>query len=611
MIDVVFRRLRDSAHPVDVVFGEPAVPVVDAAGALDIALPSFTPSFEGLLDYDLAVSGSDVIGTAASWQPAASVIAPTLHARHATGQRTSIARRAPWGRGRRVVGDLRSAWQQLDSIITHLRPGWQSGELLRFAAGSGWQHGTPTPLAARSPWQAGIPTRTGAAGGWSVADILPARPRGLPWGTALPTPVRVQASAQSGASVWQRPMRIRWTGTEPLPTGRSVIILPPVEPPWRCYTPPLGGAVHLLFDERRAPGFDILFSCGVSPGLAATVIVPIREVYLTINAATLTRLDTGAVIPTLSMSMSLDTDSWTWSFSASVPGRALPDLTSANGDPVLVQATVNGAPYNFIIDSRTRKRTFASSYIQVQGVGLAAELEDPYAPTMTFGNAGARTGRQLLDDILTFNGVPIDWSIDRAEFEDWIVPSGVFSHVGTYMSALNEVAGAIGAYVQPHDTARKLHVLLRYPTPVWEWAGVTPDLELPAAVVSDEGIEWRHKAPYNRVFVYGQEGGVNCQYTRAGTAGDRVAPDVMHPLITAPAAGRQRGRAIISDTGAIATVTLRLPVLAETGVIKPGKFVRYVDEGVARVGLTRSVAVDVSMPTIYQTIRVETHVEPV
>ena len=140
---------------------------------------------------------------------------------------------------------------------------------------------------------------------------------------------------------------------------------------------------------------------------------------------------------------------------------------------------------------------------------------------------------------------------------------------------------------------------------------MTPDLELPAAVVSDEGIEWKHKAPYNRVFVYGQEGGVNCQYTRAGTAGDRVAPDVMHPLITAPAAGRQRGRAIISDTGAIATVTLRLPVLAETGVIKPGKFVRYVDEGVARVGLTRSVAVDVSMPTIYQTIRVETHVEPV
>ena len=611
MIDLVFRKLRSGTHPVDLVFGEPAGPVVDAAGTLDIALPSFAPSFDGLLDYDLAVSGSDVIGTASSWQPAVPVIAPTLHARYATGQQTRIARRAPWGRGQRVVGDLRSAWQQLDSMLSRLRPGWQAGEPLRFAAGSGWQPSTPLPLATHSPWQAGIPTRTGAAGGWSIADILPARPRVLPWGAALPTPVRVQASAHSGAPAWQRPLRIRWTGAEPLPAGRSIITVPPVEPPWRCYTPPAGGAVHLLFDTRRPVGLDILFSCGVAPGPGATVIVPIREVYLTINAATLTRLDTGAVIPTLSMSMSLDTDSWTWSFSASVPGRALPDLTSANGDPVLVQATVNGAPYNFIIDSRTRKRTFASSYIQVQGVGLAAELEDPYAPTMTFGNAGARTGRQLLDDILTFNGVPIDWSIDRAEFEDWIVPSGVFSHVGTYMSALNEVAGAIGAYVQPHDTARKLHVLLRYPTPVWEWAGVTPDLELPAAVVSDEGIEWRHKAPYNRVFVYGQEGGVNCQYTRAGTAGDRVAPDVMHPLITAPAAGRQRGRAIISDTGAIATVTLRLPVLAETGVIKPGKFVRYVDEGVARVGLTRSVAVDVSMPTIYQTIRVETHVEPV
>jgi len=110
VIDLVFRRLRSGTHPVDLVFGEPAGPVVDATGALDIALPGFAPSFDGLLDYDLAVSGSDVIGTAASWQPAVPVIAPTLHARHATGQQTRIARRAPWGGGRRVVvGDLEQA----------------------------------------------------------------------------------------------------------------------------------------------------------------------------------------------------------------------------------------------------------------------------------------------------------------------------------------------------------------------------------------------------------------------------------------------------------------------------------------------------------------------
>ena len=101
------------------------------------------------------------------------------------------------------------------------------------------------------------------------------------------------------------------------------------------------------------------------------------------------------------------------------------------------------------------------------------------------------------------------------------------------------------------------------------------------------------------------------QVTRSGTAGDLLAPMVTDPLITHADAARQRGIAELSDTGRIAMVTLRLPVLAETGVIKPGKFVHYKEGGNTHVGMTRSVAVDVNMPTIYQTLTVETHLEPV
>jgi hypothetical protein len=111
------------------------------------------------------------------------------------------------------------------------------------------------------------------------------------------------------------------------------------------------------------------------------------------------------------------------------------------------------------------------------------------------------------------------------------------------------------------------------------------------------------------VFVSGQQGGVSGRYTRAGTAGEALAPAVVDPLITHADAVRQRGRAVISDTGRIANVTLRLPVLSETGIIRPGTMVEYTDGPVERKGLTRSVALDVSMPTIYQTIEVETHVE--
>lgn len=381
----------------------------------------------------------------------------------------------------------------------------------------------------------------------------------------------------------------------------------PVEP---CYTPAL--PAHLVFDTPWSGDGSLIFVCERKADPGQTIVVPIREVYVTINSASLVRLDTGVPIPATRMSMALDVDSWTWTFSASVPGRALAALEpNSNGDPVVLHAVVNGTPFRFVADGLARERQFGSSQLRVTGRGRAAELDAPYSPILNFTNAEARTGRQLLDDILTYNGAGIDWSIGSTAFTDWTVPAGVFNHTGTYISAINAVVGAIGAYVQPHNTDRVLNVLLRYPVPSWAWPDVTPDIELPAAVTTRESIEWSSKPAYNRVFVVGQEQGIIGQYTRAGTAGDLLAPTVVDPLITEAPAARQRGRAILSDTGRVADVTLRLPVLAETGVIRPGKFVRYVDGGEQRIGLSRSVSLDVDMPTIYQTISVETHVEPV
>ena len=79
-------------------------------------------------------------------------------------------------------------------------------------------------------------------------------------------------------------------------------------------------------------------------------------------------------------------------------------------------------------------------------------------------------------------------------------------------------------------------------------------------------------------------------------------------LITAAVAARQRGIPVLANTGSQANVSLKLPVLAETGIILPGKFVRYVDGSTIYQGLTRAVQVDVGSPEIMQTITLETHV---
>lgn len=146
-----------------------------------------------------------------------------------------------------------------------------------------------------------------------------------------------------------------------------------------------------------------------------------------------------------------------------------------------------------------------------------------------------------------------------------------------------------------------------YPVAPWEWNTVTPDFVLPVDAVARELLRWVEKPGYNRVFVSGQDVGVLGQVSRAGTAGDVLAPMVVDALITEAAAARQRGISVLADTGQQIEVTLRLPVLAETGIIEPGAFVEYQDGSVTRLGIVRSTQVEAGMPEVWQTLGVQSH----
>jgi hypothetical protein len=388
------------------------------------------------------------------------------------------------------------------------------------------------------------------------------------------------------------------------PAGITVWPEPPVVPPayWGTalvFQCPVLGYPALVFGAQPC----------YADAPTATVVVPIRRVYIVINSATLTRVDGLVSIPTLQMSMNLDVDSWTWSASASLPGRALEAVQpNVNGDPVEVEAVFNGVPYRFLVESISRDRSFNQSAIRIGMRGKTALLDAPYAPVLNFSNIDDRTMVQLAGDVLTINGVPLGWAVDWTP-DAWTVPAGVFSHQGTYISALTTLAAAAGAYIRPHNTAQAFSVLPRYPSAPWAWGVVTPDYELPSAVTVQEGIEWVNRPLYNRVFVSGVAHGVLGQVTRAGTAGDLVATMITDPLITDVLGARQRGLPVLADTGRVANVSLKLPVLPETGIIVPGKMVRYTDGAATRMGITRSVSVSVGANAVdlRQTIAVETH----
>jgi hypothetical protein len=397
--------------------------------------------------------------------------------------------------------------------------------------------------------------------------------------------------------------------TSPKP-GAGGTTPPEPEP---CYTP----SPHLVFASPWSADTGLVFVCeahgpGPDPD-PETVVVPIRRIYTVINTASLRRVVGNVLIPNTAMSLTIDADSWTWGFTAQVPGAALPDLEPVGGVPVELEATINGVAYRAIVEGISRDRTFGRSDLTITGRGRAAVLDAPYSPVMTFGNAAERTVQQLANDVLTLNGVSLGWDVDAGwKPEDWLVPADVFSHQGTYMSAINAIAADVGAYVQAHRSDKALSVLMRYPAKPWEWSDVTPDFELPGAVVEKEGIVWTDKPNYNRVFVRGMKSGRLGQVTRQGTAGDIEAPMVTAQLGTNAIGLRQRALPVLADVGRQAAVSLRLPVLAETGIIPPGKFVRYVDGGTTRIGLVRSVSAEVQRAekklTIWQTIGVETHV---
>jgi hypothetical protein len=224
---------------------------------------------------------------------------------------------------------------------------------------------------------------------------------------------------------------------------------------------------------------------------------------------------------------------------------------------------------------------------------------------MSFSNATTRTAQQLMGDVLTINGVSLGWGIDWG-LTDWSVPAGAWAFRGSYIGAVNDIATAAGGYVQPHPTDAVLRVLPRYPVAPWDWGGVTPDFEIPDQAAEIEGIEYVDKPGYNRVFVGGVSAGVSGPFTRSGSAGDVIAPQVNHALITDLPAFRQRGLAEISDTGRQEHVTLTMQVLPETGIIMPGQFIRYVGEKTV-MGLVRSTAISFNRPTLRQVIGVETH----
>lgn len=515
-----------------------------------------------------------VAGLHAPWAQGHAV-ANALRAPHQATEAVDVASRARWGQGHAVHAERRAPWVVLRKVDEQRRAPWG-----RYAARPAHQVHAPWVIAHRVDEQSRAP--------WGSYAARPALQPRMPWGVPLLLDLQRHAPWGQYTARPARALQAPWVRVRRADLER-----------WFPWT---------KFSRQLNPGWGVVVPGGNPPtDDNGTVLVPVRKVYVVKNEITLMRVDGGLAITAYAFAMSLDADSWTWQWSATVPASALELVQPGpDGDPIDILATVNGVPFRLAAESANEVDAFANQRVAVRGRGRAAALDGLYAPVLNHGNTSPRTAQQLMGDVLTLNGVPIGWDVDWG-ITDWLVPGNVWTHQGAYMSALLDIAESAGAYLQPHDTEQTLLVRARYPLMPRDWTLDMADIELPAHVAAEVGRDWMRKPAYDRVHVSGTTAGVLAEVNRTGGAGNLVAPMVTHPLITHVDAARQRGLAILADTGRQAHITLRMQVLEESGVIKPGDMVRFLDRGTTRLGLVRSTSLEWSRPSLRQTITLETH----
>ena len=522
-----------------------------------------------------------------------------------------------WQEGSTITARAGVRWQRADLALACAALRWQEFDRLTTLTASRWQAAQALHHATSVRWQEAVRERALASTRWQDAQAL-RRSASVRWQEALRHRATLSARWQQGEQLshrltqrngqalqLHRALATRWQNAMPPRPGIfNVRPEPPVEEP--CYD--LDTLGQLEFWQPWANDGRLVFVCKTTPLPPAGIVIPTRSTYVVQNSVTLYRLPAGTEFKAESFTLDIDKGSWTFGWSASLHSSARAHLARSTPDErVEVECVVNNVSYRLAIDGMGRDRSFPESRIAVRGRGRAAELDDV---DLSFGSTAPRMAQQLMADVLTVNGVSLGWTLDW-QIEDWLVPADTFLFGGSYIGALRYIADAAKAYIQPHPTDKVLRVLPLYPHAPWDWATLlTPDIELPAAVTSVENIEEVMLPRYNQVFVGGVNKGVFGPVIRSGTVGGQVAPQVLHPLITAAAAHIQCGRGVLSDTGLQEHYSLQTMVLPETGIILPGKALRYVDEDGPHLGLVRKTSVRMdTWPELYQTLGVETHVE--
>ncbi|WP_256351758.1 hypothetical protein [Aeromonas sp. sia0103] len=139
----------------------------------------------------------------------------------------------------------------------------------------------------------------------------------------------------------------------------------------------------------------------------------------------------------------------------------------------------------------------------------------------------------------------------------------------------------------------------------WQFDTALADVAIPRAIITTLGSDFQPGQAANGIWVSGGHQGISARVLRQGTAGERQAPTITHPLVCDVLAARAQGVVALAKTLPRRTQTIELPLSADTGLILPGALLA-VD---GWKGYNRGVRVSAALQNRAMTVRQQLSVE--
>ena len=273
----------------------------------------------------------------------------------------------------------------------------------------------------------------------------------------------------------------------------------------------------------------------------------IKGVYIYMPTIELHTIPNGDEFGATDVSIASDIDSWAWRFSATLDDPAHLPLLKPDGNGYKeIACEVNGHLFTFLVTGYAPSRAFGKNTVRITGTSRSKVLSEPFAPARSKLITSPYNAAQLAEMELAGT----DWSVDW-QAQDWLIPGGVYTYENlTPISAIKQLADAIGAIVQTHPSDKEIIVKPRYPVSPHLWDGSVFDKIIPADFMSDISGNFTSKPHYNRAIVSGTDSnGVIVTLTMSGEAGDILTPIATDKFITAREAGMERGRIELAQAG--------------------------------------------------------------